>query len=209
MGMIESRLKIASNNKNNITLSTQDIVSCPKYSQRCEGGFPYLIAGKYGQDYGFVAEQCNPYQGVDGQCKTKKDCQRWYTAKYEYLGGFYGGCNEDLMKIALVKNGPMSVSFEVYDDFMSYSGGIYHHTEQILRESGAMNGTLTAQKFNPFAITNHAVLLVGYGTENGQKFWIVKNSWGTQWGEKGYFRIRRGVNECNIETIAVEAFPIP
>lgn len=58
--MIESRLKIASNNKNNITLSTQDIVSCSKYSQGCEGGFPYLIAGKYGQDYGFVAEQCNP-----------------------------------------------------------------------------------------------------------------------------------------------------
>jgi len=92
----------------------------------------------------------------------------------------------------------MSVSFEVYDDFMSYSGGIYQHTKLKLQ-------------FNPFAITNHAVLLVGYGTDakTGEKFWIVKNSWGEEWGESGYFRILRGTNECNIESIAVEAFPIP
>jgi len=112
------------------------------------------------------------------------------------VGGFYGACNEDLMKLALVKNGPLSVAFEVYDDFMAYKGGIYYHTG------------LTS-RFNPFQLTNHAVLLVGYGEENNQKYWIVKNSWGTQWGEKGFFRIRRGVNECAIESIAVEAFPIP
>ena len=101
------------------------------------------------------------------------------------------------MKINLVKNGPMAVAFEVLSDFFHYKGGIYHHTG-------------LEDKFNPFEITNHAVLLVGYGADqsSGEKFWTVKNSWGASWGESGYFRIRRGTDECSIESIAVEAFPI-
>lgn len=107
-------------------------------------------------------------------------------------------CNEDLMKMELVTKGPIAVSFEVYSDFQQYKGGIYHHTGL---ESG----------FNPFLITNHAVLAVGYGADpkTGEKYWIVKNSWGTSWGENGYFRIRRGTDECSIESIAVAATIIP
>lgn len=106
-------------------------------------------------------------------------------------------CNEELMKINLVKNGPLSVAFEVYSDFFHYKGGVYVHTG-------------LQEKFNPFEITNHAVLLVGYGVDaaTGVKFWTVKNSWGTQWGEDGYFRIRRGTDECSIESIAVQSFPL-
>ena len=62
-------------------------------------------------------------------------------------------------------------------------------------------------KFNPFEVTNHVVVVVGYGEENGVKYWIVKNSWGTAWGEDGYFRIRRGTDELGIESLAVYAVP--
>ncbi|KAG9335279.1 hypothetical protein JZ751_005459 [Albula glossodonta] len=184
MGMLESRIRIRTNN-------TQQ----PVFS--CDGGFPYLI-GKYIQDFGIVEESCFPYLGVDSPCDVKPGCLRHYTAEYHYVGGFYGGCNEAAMMAELVRDGPMGVAFEVYPDFMNYKEGIYHHT-------GLMD------QFNPFELTNHAVLLVGYGKchMTGQKYWIVKNSWGTGWGEEGYFRIRRGSDECSIESIAVAAMPIP
>lgn len=199
MGMLASRFRVASNNTFQPVFSPQEVVSCSEYAQGCEGGFPYLIAGKYAEDFGVVEESCYSYEGKDSSCK-KTTCRRYYATNYQYVGGYYGACNEDLMKVQLVKNGPMSVSFEVLDDFFQYKGGIYHHTG-LGRNLG---------KFNPFQLTNHAVLLVGYGADGttGEKFWIVKNSWGENWGENGYFRIRRGTDEVSIESLAVESFPI-
>ncbi|XP_019379314.1 PREDICTED: dipeptidyl peptidase 1, partial [Gavialis gangeticus] len=198
MGMLEARIRILTNNSQTPVFSTQQIVSCSQYSQGCGGGFPYLIAGKYVQDFGVVEEDCFPYTGSDSPCVYKRNCYHHYVSEYSYVGGFYGGCNEALMKLELIKNGPMAVAFEVYNDFMYYKEGIYHHTQ-------------LQDEFNPFELTNHAVLLVGYGKDpgTGEKFWIVKNSWGTAWGENGYFRIRRGTDECAIESIAVAATPIP
>ncbi|KAM4846717.1 dipeptidyl peptidase 1 [Thomomys bottae] len=198
MGMLEARIRILTNNSQTPILSPQEVVSCSQYAQGCEGGFPYLIAGKYAQDFGVVEEACFPYTGSDSPCKLKEDCFRYFTSEYHYVGGFYGGCNEALMKLELVHHGPMAVAFEVYNDFLHYRGGIYHHTG-------------LSDPFNPFELTNHAVLLVGYGRdpETGLDYWIVKNSWGKQWGEEGYFRIRRGTDECAIESIALAATPIP
>jgi len=206
-GMLESRLNILTRNTRNISLSPQDIMDCSELSQGCSGGFPYLIAGRYGKDYGFVEESCTPYKQTDGTCDldSKKTCTRHYTASYNYVGGYYGACNQDAMILALIHNGPLAVAFQVESDFMLYKSGIYHHTQvpQLLR-SGMSD-------FDPFEMTNHAVLLVGYGVDKDtkQKYWIVQNSWGEDWGENGFFRIRRGTDECAIESIAVEAFPIP
>lgn len=78
-----------------------------------------------------------------------------------------------------------------------FQGGIYHHTG-------------LQDHFNPWEITNHVVLVVGYGQDkaSGEKFWIVKNSWGEKWGEQGYFRIRRGNDECSMESMAVAVTPV-
>ena len=76
-------------------------------------------------------------------------------------------------------NGAVQSSISAVDEsFREYKGGIY--------ESCSSN------------ITTHGVLLVGYGTEDGTDFWILKNSWGQHWGEGGYMRMRRGVGECGV-----------
>ncbi|XP_042217948.1 dipeptidyl peptidase 1-like isoform X2 [Homarus americanus] len=198
MGMMEARVRIATRNQRQDVFSPQDVVTCSKLSQGCEGGFEYLVAGRYAQDQGIVAEKCNPYKAEDGPCNRDLSCELTYVSEYDYVGGFFGACNEEVMMLALVENGPITLAFMVYDDFMSYSGGIYHHT-------GLSNG------FNPLEDTNHGVLLVGYGVEaeTGEKFWSVKNSWGPKWGEEGYFRVRRGTDECGVESEATQVTVIP
>lgn len=81
----------------------------------------------------------------------------------------------------LVDNGPLYVSFDVYSDFETYKSGVYHAVSQDY-------------------LGGHAVTLVGYGTLNGEKYWKIKNSWNEQWGDNGHFLIRRGVDECGIES---------
>lgn len=194
MAMLESRLMIMSKNAIKKVFSPQDVVDCCEYSQGCDGGFPYLIAGKYAEDFGVVEENCFPYLGKDSKCVDESSCKRYRATNYKYVGGYFGACNEEEMIMAL-QDGPVSVAFEVTDDFEHYSGGIYKHTG-------------LSDKFNPFRLTNHAVLAVGYGEERGVKYWIVKNSWGASWGESGYFRIMRGTNELNIESMAVVSTPV-
>lgn len=77
-------------------------------------------------------------------------------------------------------NGPIVASFTVYDDFRTYKNGVYWH------KTGGVAG-------------GHAIRIIGYGIDNGVKYWNIANSWTPNWGESGYFRIRRGNNECGIE----------
>ncbi|KRY52559.1 Dipeptidyl peptidase 1 [Trichinella britovi] len=205
--MHEARYRILTDNQHQPVFSPQDIIECSQYSQGCDGGFPYLIGGKYAEDFGFVTEQCNPYSGIikdEAICTTDPQCKRHYATDYQYVGGFYGATNEPLMRLALVNSGPLAVGIEAFDDLIHYRGGIYHHTK-------IHDDSNFPTKWNPFELTNHAVLIVGYGVDKKSNipYWIVKNSWGTNWGEHGYFRIKRGVDECGIESLAVQATPIP
>ncbi|XP_035660430.1 dipeptidyl peptidase 1-like [Branchiostoma floridae] len=195
--VLESRLRIMTNNTLKTSMSPQDVVSCSEYSQGCLGGFPYLTA-KYAQDFGMVEERCDPYHGYPTPCKQyPSDCRRYYAEDYHYIGGYYGACNEGLMMLELVNKGPITAALQVYDDFRYFKSGIYHHT-------GLQNG------WNPWQFTDHVTTFIGYGADatSGEKYWIGQNTWGTDWGELGYFKIRRGTNEVNIESIGVAMTPI-
>ena len=80
-----------------------------------------------------------------GRSSYSDSLTRHYASAYRYVGGYYGGCSEEAMMKALVENGPLSVSFEVYDDFMMYKTGVYHHT-------GALKSKQAGGSFDPFEV---------------------------------------------------------
>lgn len=98
----------------------------------------------------------------------------------------------------IIQHGPLAVSMEVYSDLKNYHSGIYKHVTSMTE----------APVPNPFELTNHVVLIVGWGEQNGQKYWIVKNSWGTSFGLEGFFWIAKGVDECAIESENTSAAPV-
>jgi len=100
--------------------------------------------------------------------------------KYGFDGEVLQVSGPNNIALAIMKGGPVETAFTVYADFADYTGGIYKHS------TGKQLG-------------GHAVRIVGFGTEAGQKYWKVANSWNPYWGEKGYFRIDRGSNDCGIE----------
>ena len=99
------------------------------------------------------------------------------------------------MANALVQTGPLSVLLDA-TQLQYYKGGIWTgHVDGAPDHSGCSMNYL-----------NHAVLLVGYGVEDGVKYWTIKNSWGEEWGEKGYFRMIRGERACGITAEVTTSF---
>ena len=103
----------------------------------------------------------------------------------------------------LKEKGPIVVSFEPDYNFMMYKSGIYHSID----EKTWISKGLPKPEWEK---VDHSVLLVGWGEDEktGEKFWIVQNTWGPQWGEDGFFRMRRGVDDFGIESICEAADPI-
>jgi len=116
--------------------------------------------------------------------KCPKTCEDAYAGDFKsdklHATKSYSVRGETQIIQQLVSNGPMYVSFTVYDDFPTYKSGVYKKTSN--KQLGG-----------------HAVTLVGYGVLDGENYWKVKNSWNEEWGNGGHFLIRRGTNECGIE----------
>ena len=153
--------------------------------------------GSDGVDYAFVyvMRQPNSPGGIETEASypyvaEKRTCQFNPTKVAAYMES-YGRVTptEDDLKEAVYVNGPISVHVVVSQDlFNAYKGGVY-------TDDDCGHGEMTP---------NHAMLVVGYGTEGGQDYWLVKNSWGTGFGEKGYIKMAR--NRNNMCGIASEAY---
>jgi len=201
----ESRLLIQdqSLSVDNFKLSPQSVVSCSTYNQGCDGGYPFLV-GKHGRDFGLVPETCMPYTGTDGACSSECGAtSRYFLEDYGYIGGYYGGCSEQAMMEEIHQNGPIIVAFNAPGSLFYYMGGIFHCGATETTESE--NQAPDCHDVHKWEKTNHAVVAVGWGVDaaTGKKYWIIKNSWGSNWGENGYFRITRGEDDCAIESMGV------
>ena len=199
MEMAQARLKKKFNET--VQLSIQYSINCNYYNQGCEGGYPTLVT-KFGLEFQFVEEECLKYTGRDGKCSDACDINQldkhYKVSNYYFLGGAYGKSTERLMMLELMNKGPFVVSFEPNMDFMFYRKGIYH---SVLAADWILNG----QKQPDWEKVDHSVLLAGWGEENGEKYWLLQNSWGASWGEGGYFRMRRGTDESGIESMGEAA----
>ncbi|TKR94684.1 hypothetical protein L596_008943 [Steinernema carpocapsae] len=166
------------------SLSEQEIVDCATDNYGCNGGWPIKAMKDVEQLGGLEKEGEYKYEGEDDKCRFNKSEVVVQISDVVSLSH-----DEDKIAAYLVQHGGVSVAFNAADSIMGYTGGIVK---------------LDAQECDPSEL-DHAVLLVGYGTENDVPFWIVKNSWGADWGESGYFRIFRGGNTCGIAEDAASA----
>jgi cathepsin B len=184
---LSDRFAIQSNLSVNVVLSPQDLVSCDTANgnQGCDGGYP-IYAWQYMQTTGVVADACYPYTsggGVTGNCElsgTTCPASGQTFQLYNAASAYALGTTVAALQTEIMTNGPIEVAFEVYQDFFSYTSGVYVH------KTGSLAG-------------GHAVKMIGWGVLNGVDYWTVSNSWGTSWGMDGFFLIKRGVDECGIE----------
>jgi len=198
--MLTARHRIKTNNTAAEPWSISFPLHCSEYNQGCKGGYGFL-ASKWSEDIGLLPASCAPYD-THGKCEVKCDLKklekRHRAANHRYVGGFYGNSSSASVMMELYHHGPLVVSFEPSDDFMMYAGGIF------ARQNLGVPAPLHSHQ-TEWQQVDHAVLLVGWGEEFGQKYWVVQNSWGQEWGEDGYFRIARDINDSGVESIVVAA----
>jgi len=150
-------------------------IVCSCHHHGPQGSDPYPAEGKPG-----CPSEKSPKGPKKCDAGATGEHKEYSTDKFSFNGTAMTAQGEKGIQHAIMAGGPVETAFSVYDDFEAYAGGIYSHV------TGKFGG-------------GHAVKFVGWGVENGQKYWKVANSWNPYWGEDGYFRIKRGKNECGIE----------
>lgn len=169
-----------------IQLSHQELLDCGKEygNYGCGGGFQRNVY-RYMLDHGLGYAASNPYTGREGTC-VRGTPRISISTYYEIPSG-----NEEALKQAVATVGPIPIDMDAsLDTFRYYSGGLFY--DQRCRTD----------------YLSHAITVVGYGTmSNGQDYWLVRNSWGANWGDNGYIYMARNQNNhCGVATRAV--YPI-
>uniref|UniRef100_A0A9L0ICU1 Cathepsin B n=1 Tax=Equus asinus TaxID=9793 RepID=A0A9L0ICU1_EQUAS len=215
---ISDRICIRTNGHVSVEVSAEDMLTCcgDQCGDGCNGGFPaeawnfwtkqgLVSGGLYDSHVG-----CRPYSippcehhvngsrppctGEGGDTpKCSKICEPGYSPSYKEdkhygCSSYSVSSSEKEIMAEIFKNGPVEAAFTVYSDFLQYKSGVYQHV------AGDMMG-------------GHAVRILGWGVENGTPYWLVGNSWNTDWGDNGFFKILRGQDHCGIESEIVAGIP--
>ena len=186
--ILSERYCIQSNGTEKVVLSVNHILACDEKDWGCSGGYPDR-AWDFLSDDGVLTDEWFPFESKDGhraQCPFQEkwvssddvEYKKYYSQVFKWFNG------EANIQTEIMSNGPVQTEFQVYGDFLNYKEGVYQHT------TGGKLGFYSAK-------------IVGWGVENDVKYWVAASVFGEEWGEKGYFRMLRGSNECNFETNAI------
>lgn len=222
---MSDRICIASGGQQKGHLSAADVTSCCHLGDMgCNGGIPSTVytyyrffgivtGGNYGDKsmcYSYQLAPCahhstSPkYQNCTDSVPTPKCAHScvdnkasWAGSKQHGTGG-YSVCKQgsgtscpDAMMQEIYQHGPITGMFFVHQSFLAYKSGVY-------KSAGLLDPMLGG----------HAIKILGWGTEAGVPYWLVANSWNEDWGDGGFFKIKRGSNECQIENPIINGGPV-
>jgi cathepsin X len=181
--------------------SVQNVIDCGNAGS-CGGG-DHLSVYRYAHTSGLVDETCNNYQAENQQCTPFNQCGTCppsgncvtISTEKKFMIGDYGSIPKTVSSIRaeIYARGPVSCGIDATSGLDNYKGGIY-------------------SEFNTAPRINHIISVVGWGIDpsnSTNEYWIVRNSWGTPWGEDGFFRIVSGQPDYNLAIETDCAFGVP
>jgi cathepsin F len=162
-----------------LNLSEQQLVDCDTADSGCNGGLPsnafeYMISNSMGLE----GESAYPYTAKDGSCHDSKSQEQAFITAWQQIS-----TDETQIATALQQYGPLSIGINA-NTLQFYTGGVSNPSKILC---------------NPAAL-DHGVAIVGFGSDSGQDYWTIRNSWGSSWGEAGYFRMVRGTGACGLNS---------
>lgn len=170
-----------------VQFSRQNLLDCvyPERKNKCEGG-DMITALEYTLEHGIETELNYPFRGNHSICKI----QNRESSFRPRLIALPMSTDEMVLKRMVASYGPIAIRYFATNKFINYDRSIFY------------DESCTPE------VSNHVMMIVGYGTENGTDYWLVKNSWGTTWGLKGFAKIARNrENNCGVCQRFGTAFP--
>ncbi|XP_001945855.1 cathepsin B-like cysteine proteinase 3 [Acyrthosiphon pisum] len=204
-GVLADRTCIATNGGYNKLLSTEELISCSGIKET-NGNVNERSIWEYLKSHGVVSggkynsnDGCQPFKfppianilthlqhTCDDHCYGNTSIN--YNHDHVRVRNYYTIRTGYIQK-EVQTYGPVAVQFKVCDDFLLYKSGVYVKSD------------------NAKVIRTQYAKLIGWGVENGVDYWLVINSWGHEWGQKGLFKIKRGTNQCGVESVVYAGVP--
>jgi cathepsin C len=231
----EMRLKLKYG-KNQPILSPQFLMTCNYMNEGCDGGWPFFH-GFMAENGHLVTEECAPYTGKTkgDSCSNYQQCEPHSKIDNTYfVGKGYGDSSEKKMMKEIMRNGLVNGELQAPHIFSMYQSGVLTKTgikqlhrkvlqlaqtdasrskKTVHKKLGAVQ-ELTDKTLADYGISwqnlNHSVVIIGWGTDeqSGQKYWIVRNSYGSTWGDHGEFLVSRGNDDFAIESETTAYDPV-